>query len=644
MLWSKVDAYSTSVGANGHFLITFTHDDSIFFSTPFTATVLLVGGGGGGGFSQSCTGGGGGGGGGVCFGTLSLSGSYSVVVGKGGYQGSGGYTALYGNGANIYVYGGGYGNGITGGSGGGGSGTFTPLVGGVEPIDSSGGGVDARGCPLYFYGNVGSVGKGTGTGGGGGGAAGPSPDGYSGGPPTYWAVTGGYYGAGGGAGGGGNGVGGGIGICCTGNALGYPGGTNAGNGGQNGCCGGSATPNTGAGGGGSGCQCAYGGTGGDGVLIIAYCAPGSYIYGDSCVSCPAGTYTGTGGLTSCTPCPAGTIGTTSGATACTPCPAGTYSTYGASTCTSCRGGTYSTVPGTGECPLCPAGTFSNSGATSCTSCPAVAYYTPSGSAACHCNPIQTSVNLCSLLFQSDITLKSYSASFTNTTDVFGVSKYLLNILKIEVDINGDGIISRTEITAALGYRSIQSSALASIPVWNNANYTDSVPVTDLFNDAISFFTNSPKHTFDGSGANDLLSITSSYPNPSWDSSLCYHYDSFLNPSYSSVSVTWQYTQPFTNIVAGGLAQVCGYVNGRLIKNFDDSASLNFGTQTTFQDDGDDTDLSFKRVYCLVTLHMDFTTQFQCSLGLYYVSFQKREIFKIQLFCRFQIFRMVLLLT
>eukprot|EP01037_Dinobryon_pediforme_P019164 gene19164-biopygen11647 len=88
-------------------------------------------------------------------------------------------------------------------------------------------------------------------------------------------------------------------------------------------------------------------------------------------------------------------------------------------------------------------------------------------------------------------------------------------LPIEVDINGDGIITRTEITAALGYRSIQSSVLASIPVWNNANYTDSVPVTNLFNDAITFFTTSPKHTFDGSGANDLLSITSTYPNTNW---------------------------------------------------------------------------------------------------------------------------------
>ena len=266
-------------------------------------------------------------------------------------------------------------------------------------------------------------------------------------------------------------------------------------------------------------------------------------------------------------------------------------------------------------------------------CPAVAYYTPAGSSACHCNPVQTSVNLCSILFQSDSTLNSYTTSYTNKTDVYGVSQYLLSTLKIEVDINGDGIITRTEITAALRYRSIQSSVLASIPVWNNANYTDSVPVTNLFNDAITFFTTSPKHTFDGSGANDLLSITSTYPNTNWKSDLCYQYDSFLNPSYSPVNVSWQYSQPYSNIVAGGLAQVCGYVNGRLINDFDVSYNLNDGYQTNLLDNGPDSDLSFKRVYCLVTWHSDFTNQYQCSLGLFYVSCyvieRRNQIFNIK---------------
>ena len=368
-------------------------------------------------------------------------------------------------------------------------------------------------------------------------------------------------------------------------------------------------------------------------------SPGS----NSCSYCPAGTYSSQG-APSCTPCPQGTYNPNTGSNSvahCAACPAGTanviYGSTSQASCLPCAAGYFSSSPGTVTCAACPVGHFSpTSGLTSCTACtvghfapspglsscticPAVAFYTPSGSSACHCNPIQTNINLCSILFQSDITLNSYTASYTNETDVYGVSQYLLSILKIEVDINGDGIISRTEITAALGYRSIQSSALASIPVWINANYTDSVPVTDLFNDAITFFTTSPKHTFDGSGASDLHSITSTYPNTNWKSDLCFQYDSFLNSNYSRVNVSWQYSQPYSNIVAGGLAQVCGYVNGRLINDFDVSYNLNDGYQTNLLDNGADSDLSFKRVYCLVILHNDFTTQYQCSLGLFYVS-------------------------
>ena len=673
----SANSYSYSSN-NGYTLIYFTGNDNIYIPSSMQVNFLLVAGGGGGGSTGggTCEGTGGGGGGGVSAGVITLYGgsSYSITVGGGGGSGSsGGTSQIFGAGVLIYVNGGGAGGGNLGGSGGGGTGVGNPQGGG----GSSPGGCVAGCNSISFYGNNGGQGDHYGYGGGGGGAGSGPPDGHSGGAALYWVYANDYFGAGGG-GGEGNGD---FWSCCGGGNSGRNGGTYAGYGNIPGSCGGDYTKqSTGAGGGGSGCHCGRGGQAAGGVVIFAYCAAGTYQSGTSCVSCPAGTassasglqgsgtcatcpagYYSNSGASSCIACPAGQYSSSPGSGSCSSCPAGTYSTNsGSSSCSQCPKGTYnpntgsnsegyctacppgtananyagsslsSCVPcaagyyspssGTVTCTACPVGHFSPSpGLTSCTVCPAVAYYTPSGSSACHCNPVQTSVNLCSILFQSDSTLNSYTTSYTNKTDVYGVSQYLLSTLKIEVDINGDGIITRTEITAALGYRSIQSSALASIPVWNNANYTDSVPVTDLFNDAISFFTTSPKHTFDGSGADDLLSITSTYPNTNWNSDLCYQYDSFLNPSYSPVSVSWQYSQPYSNIVAGGLAQVCGYVNGRLINDFDVSYNLNDGYQTNLLDNGADSDLSFKRVYCLVTWHNDFTTQYQCSLGLFYVS-------------------------
>ena len=624
---------------------------------------MVVGGGGGGGDipNNACEGSGGGGGGGVGVGQIQLYGgtSYSIVIGAGGKAAyTGGNSNIQGYGVNILVYGGGNGGsggigaggGAWGGSGGGGSG-----FGGTEPGGSARKGVCTAGCnSLTFYGYPGAKGFQADSGGYGGGAGGN--DGF----PLYWGPSSDVYGAGGGGGGGGGGLVGGP--CCLSGIYGYPGGTYAGFGGDYGKVGGDATkPNSGAGGGGAGCVNGQGGNGASGVVIFAYCGAGTYQSGYSCVSCPAGTKSTAVGLqdiSSCAACPAGMY-SSPGSTACSYCPEGTFSgpgsatcvlcpegTYNPSTgstsiayctacpagtanansgsttlanCTACKAGYFSSLPGSSACSPCPAGQFSPSpGATTCKLCPVVAFPTPPGSSACACNPIQDSINLCSLLFQSDITLNSYTASYSNSTDVYGVTQYLLSTLKIEVDINGDGIITRTEITAALGYRSIQSAALASIPVWNNANYTDSVPVERLLNDAITLFTTSPKHTFDGSGANDVLSISATYPNTNWNSDECYQYDSFLNSKYTPVIVSWQYAQSYTNLLSGGLSQVCGYVNGRLIQDFDTSAQLSDGSQTTFQDGGADSDLSFKRVYCLVTLSNDFTTEYQCSLGLFYV--------------------------
>ena len=686
MLWfcSNASAYFYSNNNNNGFtLIYFTGNDNIYIPTTLTVNALLVGGGGGGGNLLSDkwegTGGGGGGGVGVVFMTLQGGSTYSITVGyPGGSGGAGGNTIIQGNGVHFLVYGGGGGGGGggtvgqqgpggNGGSGGGGNG-----LNGDHPGGSWQPGICYAGCNQYaFYGNNGGTGNIQGSGGGGGGAS-----------AFYWPDATDYFAGGGGGGGGSNN--------CN-NAHGWNGGMYAGRGSDGGSPGVAATKaNSGSGGGGAGCENGKGGGGASGVVIFAYCGAGTYqVATPACVPCPAGTAStlvGLPSLDSCHACPAGSY-SNSGATSCSLCPVGQYSgSPGSGSCSSCPPGTYSASPGATSCTQCPPGTYnSNSGSTSqssCTACPAgtanvnygassgsscvpcvagyyspttgaaacsachvghfspsrglsicsvcppFAYYTPPGSSACHCNPVQTSVNLCSIFFQSDITLNSYTASYSNSTDVYGVSQYLLNLLKIEVDINGDRIISRTEITAALNYRSIQSSALASIPVWNNANYTDSVPVADLFHDAITLFTTSAKHTFDGSGADDLLSITSTYPSTNWNSDLCFKYDSFLNPNFSPVSVAWQYSQPYPNIVAGGLAQVCGYVNGRLINDFDVSYDLNDGYQTNLLDSGADSDLSFKRVYCLVTWHNDFTSQYQCSLGLFYVNININELINV----------------
>ncbi|MBR1545043.1 MAG: hypothetical protein IJ638_03825, partial [Alphaproteobacteria bacterium] len=54
-----------------------------------------------------------------------------------------------------------------------------------------------------------------------------------------------------------------------------------------------------------------------------------------CQSCPAGTYSNGGSITSCTPCPAGQYQSATGATSCGYCNTGYYSTGGAKSCTAC---------------------------------------------------------------------------------------------------------------------------------------------------------------------------------------------------------------------------------------------------------------------------------------------------------------------
>jgi hypothetical protein len=275
------------------------------FTTPssMSVDVLIVGGGGGGGMDM----GGGGGGGEVYTGTMNLGpGSYSVVVGPGGWGAPGGsqyradgpgqagshqYTVSATVGGNssfngVTAIGGGYGGssyfgytpnygyGSNGASGGGASG-YSDGSGGRQGAGTAGKGFDGGSSIGQYYS------------GGGGGAGGPGLNGGApnGGPGLPSAILGTlyYWGAGGGGGsyssgiGGNGGLGGGGGgaIGATTGGVGYRNGAAGGGGGpsqQANTPGGDAGPNTGSGGGG-GAHYQYGnrgGNGGDGIVVIRY--------------------------------------------------------------------------------------------------------------------------------------------------------------------------------------------------------------------------------------------------------------------------------------------------------------------------------------------------------------------------------------
>jgi len=60
------------------------------------------------------------------------------------------------------------------------------------------------------------------------------------------------------------------------------------------------------------------------VLTPTSCETGTYLSGQSCVSCVAGSYKATTGTEACTSCPAGTYSTIVASAACTNCPQGKY--------------------------------------------------------------------------------------------------------------------------------------------------------------------------------------------------------------------------------------------------------------------------------------------------------------------------------
>lgn len=574
-------------------LFTWKGSGSITFTATVNAQVLVVGGGGGGGsggsleyiFNWCPFSGGGGGAGAVGVGSLTFeAGMYSVNVGNGGPPPNSGSSSsiLIGNEIVVNAPGGGGGEGTAGGSGGGAE--FVPCLG----VPLYGGSSQSGTGSLKWLGNNGE--SPTNNFGGGGGGAGGAGVGATGGSGYSWPLfsfSGNYFGAGGHGGSGtmSNVPSDATGYGCGGDGAGY-----------------SQTSTN------------FGGRGSDGVVFIAvkkYCPAGEYFSDIYCLLCTAGKYSSAGSFN------------------CTTCPAGKYSSSGSPSCTICPGGKYSSADSS-SCSTCPVGKYSSAGSIGCNSCPIGSFYTPPGSSNCGCSPSLQSSSLIALLFQSDSTLRTFSSTFSNDSLIYDISQYLSDILTIELDINGDGTISRSEITAALQYRSITSISLALLPVWNNS--VDSVLVTTVFSDAMFSFVNSGKHSFDGSGINYLRSISATFPNASWDPYLCAKYDSFLHrTNFSRTNVTWSYNQPQAKLFSvDGLTQICGYVNGRLVNKFASMLNLNDGLLTNFVDDGNDTDLSFKRVYCLFVLYSDQRTQYECAVGLFYVRNATMLIFSFKL--------------
>lgn len=291
-------------------IVVFTGTSTMTISSSYSASSItmrayMVGGGGGGGSTNgNWEGGGGGGAGGYGNGTIIFASgnTYTITIGSGGSGGSGGgaggtggNTTITGGSISETAYGGGAGGGqnsSTGGNGGsgGGAGGNTNNSGGTATSGASGSGSYASMSYSGYSG--GRTGTSTDMGRGGGGGGGSSTAGSdtssssnvggNGGSGTTISFTNNTFSiAGGGGGGGGNtsssssGASGG-----TGQAGGGNGGTSANGTGSN------ATANTGSGGGGGGNVYSSGGSGGSGIVILAFSY--NYSIGTTSYNLPSG--------------------------------------------------------------------------------------------------------------------------------------------------------------------------------------------------------------------------------------------------------------------------------------------------------------------------------------------------------------------
>ena len=403
----------------------------------------------------------------------------------------------------------------------------------------------------------------------------------------------------------------------------------------------------------------------------------------SCKSCPLGSYS-VAGSTACELCPAGEYSSVVGIS-CQSCPLGSYSTAGSTSCSPCPGNHFGkSIGGPSVCQMCPDGKFSSSGSSSCATCP-IAYYSFSGGDClwcgaqsdpslkfnaslyhwtggptkqqCYCEPGYTESSNCkdndceriysipgislgSLLFNSDTNLRTYTSSIGNISSVPRSSlsqnqldqlnsaySYLHYLLTVEVDINGDGNVSLSEMQNAIQVRSVSIFDISSYPVWckraaaGSLCYKLVVSVSSIYTDALSNFATSLKHTFDGSGVPVIDALTSTYPSPSWPISTCKSYDQAQFPySYRPVTTSWVFR--ISNSFA--LKSHCAYdVSTGMVLSYSNSSTVDNRNSIQLNDSSPiSTTNSFKRLYCIAVVYSSNITSFisyECTVGLAYVS-------------------------
>jgi len=229
-------------------------------------------------------------------------------------------------------------------------------------------------------------------------------------------------------------------------------------------------------------------------------------------------------------------------------------------------------------------------------------------------------SLGTLLFNSDSVLNRASNTFpSGTVDITSTSSYLLRLLSIDIDVNGDGQMTAEEMLVYLNSRSILSTGMDVLPLWCTSTskcHLKMYPVNNLYREALNNFLTSQKHKFDGSGVQFIGNLSSTFPDPSWSDTMCRQHDSSITGS-QTVQTTWK----FTNTSDYRINKVCGYVNGLLSSDFTTTNILT-GKQTSFMDRSPiSANSQFKRVYCVFVFYtMSNTAQkgFECSTGLFYV--------------------------
>lgn len=196
-------------------------------------------------------------------------------------------------------------------------------------------------------------------------------------------------------------------------------------------------------------------------------------------------------------------------TSCTVCPSGTYSDGSnyingiyATSCKLCQasagGGVSSTVVNP---------SFNWEGGPTASQCICSVGWTGTNCEYSKCSTTLIGGSLGSILFNADPKLNQY-ASNASAYNIVDVGRYVMDFIRVGIDVDGDGVIYRSEFMTALKYRKVYSTGMSALPVWcQNATATsycyadqdDSVPTMSIFADAMKNFRFGPFRNFDGSG-------------------------------------------------------------------------------------------------------------------------------------------------